>query len=90
MIFFNSQAVVDEFLNVVDNKFEVDAKVEVQSKFSIINYQPPENEFFEELIDQRSWITDIYTCKYFNEFVKAALKKDIFKRIIVNALTDSS
>ena len=48
------------------------------------------NEFFVEVIDERSWLTDVYSCKFFNEFVKSGFKKDILKRIIVNELTGSS
>ena len=47
----NAYEIVDEFLNVVDRKFEVTDLVEVQSAVSIINYQPPENEFFVEVFD---------------------------------------
>ena len=86
----NSEKIVDAFLNEVDRKFEVDDPVEVQSAFTIINYQPPENEFFVEVIDQRSWLTDVYNCRFFNDFVKMGLKKNILKWIIVNTLTGSS
>ena len=55
-----------------------------------MQYQPPENDFFVEVIDNRFWITDVFECVYFNEFVKSGLKKSILKRIIVNGLTGSS
>ena len=90
MICFNSEKIVDEFLNVVDRKFEVTDLVKVQLVFSIINYQPPENEFFVDIIDQRTWLTDVYSCKFLNKFVKSGLKRDILKRITVNVLTGSS
>ena len=61
--------------------------VEFQAAFSIINYQPLENEFFVELIDNRSWITDVFEYVYFNGFVKSGLRKSILKRIIVNGPT---
>ena len=46
--------------------------------------------FFVEVIDQRSWLTDVYSCKFFDEFVKNGLKRDILKQIIVHAVTGSS
>ena len=55
-----------------------------------MQYQPPENDFCVEVIDNRFWITDFFECVYFNEFVKSGLKKSILKRIIVNGLTGSS
>ena len=36
--FFNSEQLVDDFLDVVENKFAPNKKVEVQASFSIINY----------------------------------------------------
>ena len=62
--------------------------VEGEAAFSIINYQP--TEIFVELIDNRSRITDVFECVYFNEFVKSGLRKSILKRIIVNGLTGNS
>ena len=34
--------------------------VEVQSTFSLINYGPAESEYLVEIINKRSWITDVY------------------------------
>ena len=65
-------------------------QVEVQCAFSLTNYQPAQDEFSTEVIDQRSWLTDVYPCTYFNEFVTYSLKQDIFKWVVVNGLTGSS
>ena len=35
-------------------------------------------------------MTDIYVCKFFNEFVKGEIKNDFVKRVIVNEMTGSS
>ena len=53
-------------------------QVEVQCAFSLTNYQPAQDEFSTEVIDQRSWLMDVYLCTYFNEFVTYSLKQDIF------------
>ena len=38
---FNPERIMNEFLDMVDNRFAVNGHVEVQAAFSIINYQPP-------------------------------------------------
>ena len=58
----NSEKTVDEFM--------VSDQIVVQCTFSVTNYQPPQDEFFTEVIDQRSCLTDVYPCRYFNEFVQ--------------------
>ena len=73
--FFNSAKIVDEFLNVVDRKFEVTELVEVQSAFSIVNYESPENEFFEEVIDERSWLTDFIAVIFLMNLLRVVSKR---------------
>ena len=90
MTFFDSEKFVDVFLKVVDKNFEVDDQVEVQCALSLTNFQRPQDEFSAEIIDQRSWLIDVYPCVYFNEFVTYSLKQDILKRVIINGITGSS
>ena len=84
--FFDSEKLVNKFLKVVDRKFVVGGRVEIQCAFLLTNFQPPQDDFFAEIIDQRSWLTDVYPCVYFNEFVTYRLKQDILKRVIINGL----
>ena len=43
----------------------------------LMNYQPTE---IIELKIRRNWMTDVYTCKFFNEFVRGQIKNDLMKR----------
>ena len=56
----------------------------------MINHQPAESEYLVEIIHKRSWITDVYECIFFNEYLKRALKQDVVKWVIINGLTGSS
>ena len=51
------------------------------------NYQPIE---IIQLKSRRIWMTDIYTCKIFNEFVRGQIKNDLMKGNIINGMSGSS
>ena len=87
--FFDSEKLLDDFLNVFQLKFLPMENVEVQSTFSLINYEPAESEYLVEIINKRSWITDVYDY-FFNKYVKRGLKRDMLKRVSVNGLIESS
>ena len=57
---FNPEQIVEEFLNVVESNFSPRNHVEVQGSFSLINYQPPEPEFFVEIVEKKAWMTEVY------------------------------
>ena len=44
----------------------------------------------EPLVDTRSWSTETYDGKYFNDFILFGLKQDILKRVIVNNMSGSA
>ena len=62
-------------------------KVKIQASMELINYQPTE---IIELESRRIWMTDVYTCKFLNEFVRGQIKNDLMKRVIINGMSGSS
>ena len=55
----------------------------------LINYQPAEIIQLEQ--ESRGiWMTDIYSCKFFNGFVRGQIKNDLMKRVIINEMSGSS
>lgn len=42
------------------------------------------------LTDNRNWLTNVYSFKHFNEFVRPEIANEITKRNILNGLTGSS
>ena len=82
---------VDEFLGVVERKFKPLKNIEhkFQVYFEIVNQQRTLNNR-DFLTDNRSWLTKVYTFKFFNKFVRNELKNEITKRIIISGLTGSS
>ena len=82
---------VDDFLGVVYRTFKPlnNFKHKFQVYFELVNQQRiSDNQDF--LTDNRSWLTNVYTYKFFNEFLRNELKHEITKRIINNDLTGSS
>ena len=83
--FFDSEKLLDVFLSVFLLKFLPMENVEVQSTFSLINYESAESDYLVETIIKRSWITDVYGY-FFNKYVKTGLKRDMLERVSVNGL----
>ena len=83
-----------DFFAVVDIKFITEGKQEliIKSSFTILNYQPPPEDINNVvgLYDKRTWNTQTYFGRFFNEYIRVSLTNDIKKRIIVNARTGSS
>ena len=59
----------------------------MQGYAEIINQQQGEFIIAE---NTRVWLTNTYTAKYFNDYVRGSIKSDIVKRIIINGQTGSS
>ena len=43
-----------------------------------------------ELENTRVWFTNVFIGRYFNQFIRGEMNKDILKRVIINGLTGSS
>ena len=84
--FFQEDA-VDDFLQGVYNCFNPGDKYKFQRYAEIINQQKGESVVSE---NTRVWLTHVYTAKYFNPYVRGAIKNDILKRIVFNSETSSS
>ena len=84
---FLGEQIVDDFLDSVHSRFVSDGEYKLRGYAEIINRQ--QGDF---LIAQstRVWLTNTYTGRYFNNFVKNSVKREIVKRIIFNGLTGSS
>lgn len=88
--FYVSDIVID-FLNSVYQTFKPNRNIwyKFQGYFELVNQlKTADNQNF--ITDNRSWLTNVYNFKHFNEFVRAEIFNDITKRIIYNGLTGSS
>ena len=63
--------------------------MKIQASMKLINYQPAEIIQLEQE-SRRIWMTDIYSCKFFNGFVRGQIKNDLMKRVIINEMSGSS
>ena len=81
---------VDDFIFSVERKFVTNGKVKVQGSVELINYQPAESDVIIELESRRIWLTNVYTCVFFNDYVKEKIREGFMKRIIINGITGSS
>ena len=59
---FFHEKIVDSFFNPVNNK-----KLKVQDYFKLRNYQQTETVVLE---NTRVWLMNVYTGRYFNEFMR--------------------
>lgn len=62
-------------------------KVKAHGYIELINYQPSE---IIELESRRAWLTDLCTCRYFNQYVRAESRSNFLERVKVNRMTGSS
>ena len=53
----------------------------------LTNYQQTETEELENI---RVWLTNVFIDRYFNQYIRGEMKKDIWKRVIINGATSSS
>ena len=58
--------------------------------FFIENTQNSIHSDLQPLLHTRYWTTETYNSIYFNDFKFFALKQDILKRLIINAMSDSA
>ena len=85
--FQDAQKTVDDFALAFEKIFSPSDKVKIQASMELINYQPTE---IIELESRKIWITDAYTHKFFNGFVRGQIKNDLMKRVIISGLSNSS
>ena len=62
-------------------------KYKIQAYFELKNYQRTE---FVDVENTRVWLTNVFSGRFFNDFIRNAMKEDILKRIIVNGSSGSS
>ena len=75
---FFDEKIVDSFFNPVKELFVPTAnnkKLKVQDYFKLRNYQQTETV---ELENTGVWLTNVYTGRYFNEFIRGEIKKGVF------------
>ena len=53
----------------------------------LISYQPAESNIIIELENRRIWLNDVYTCVFFNDYVKEKIRESFMKRVIINGMT---
>ena len=89
--FFNSETVVEDFLNAVKNKIPRYTRgVLVRAGFSIENIQQALDNYTEPLTQTRYWSTEPIQTKSFNDFVYFKIRESILKRVINNRLSGSA
>ena len=74
------------FLNSVHQVYRPGKENKIQGYVEIINQQ--RGEIILE--DTKVWLTNNFTRKHFNDFVRGELRDKITKRVIVNGQTGSS
>ena len=85
--FYGAKKTMDDFAVAFERVFNPQKKFKFQGSMELINYMPAD---IIELKSRRTCMTDVYECKCFNSFVKADIKNDLMKRVIVNGMTGSS
>ena len=85
--FFDSEKIVDSFLNTFQRSFVPIKKVKFQGYIELINYQQAE---LIELESKRIWLTDVFAGKYFNQYIRAEIRTNFLKKIIINGATGRS
>ena len=85
--FFNAEKIVDNFLSTFKRSFVSNKKVKMQGYIELVNYLPSE---IIELESKRVWLTDVFTGRYFNQYINGEMKSNFLKRVIVNGATGSS
>ena len=85
--FFDAEKIVDNFLSTFERSFVSNKKVKMQGYIELVNYQPSE---IIELESKRVWLTDVFTGRYFNQYIRGEMKSNFLKRVIVNGATGSS
>ena len=71
---FFEESIVDDFLDAVYARFVPDGEIKIQGYAEIINQQQDDNIISE---NERVWLTNFYTAKHFNLYVRGAVKNNI-------------
>lgn len=89
--FYNPDKVIDILKLVLCKIYSTKNlnEVKIKATFPIANFQPPEQNGFVEITDNRVWFEDVYDCVYFNGFLRENIERNINRRIIVNGQADS-
>lgn len=82
---FDAEKTVDDFIEVARENFVPNDNVEVKGSVYLLNYQPAQSSVIIELEDKKIWLTDVYRCDFFNQFVRQKIKENF-----MNGLTGSS
>ena len=82
--FFDVEKVVEKFFG--DLKGLLFRTKKLRRKVTL-NYQSSE---LIELESKRVWLTDVFTGRYFNQYISGEMKSNFLKRVIVNGATGSS
>ena len=89
--FFDSVALVDEFLAEIKNYFfRYNNDVLIRAGFSIENIQQALSDYSEPLVQTRYWSTEPLLTKSFNDFISFKLRESILKRVVNNRLSGSA
>ena len=69
--FYDSDDTIENLLNVFRLRLlPTSKKVQIKGTFSIVNYQPLPVDGLVEFTDTRILSTNVYSCVFFNEFVR--------------------
>ena len=88
--FYDSEETIRNFINLFKLRFLPSGKVQIKCTFAIVSFKPTPADGLAELTHIRVWSVNIYSCVYFNEYVKENIQKDIKRRVINNSETGSS
>ena len=67
--FYNSEGVVDDFLNNIRSKFRPSGSVLIKCGFMIENVQPAVSDNLIPILNIRYWSTEACRATYFNDYV---------------------
>lgn len=88
--FEDSDKLIDSFHLNVGSKFVPSPEVSIRCGFSLENIQPTPLKTGVSISNLRYWSTEVYTPKYFNDYLLFSLKKDTKKRILANDQSSNS
>ena len=85
---FEEESIVDDFLNAVSENFVPENKeYNIHAYVKKINSQ---NNGDVTINNSCAWVTNVFTGRYFNNYIRREIKRDIIRRIIINGETGGS
>ena len=86
---FFDEKTIDRFFNSVQGSFESvrGKEFNMQGYFELKHYHQTK---IIELENTRVWLTNVFVGRYFNEFIRGEMKREILKRVIINGSMCSS